>query len=103
MNTSRKGRSDNVSSQEADGAALLSRIRELSFVQNELVLYLDTHPDCRAALDYYERVCDELGTLMEQYQTAHAPIIAAGGDNSDGWAWVKHAWPWQSGHTGGGK
>ena len=95
MNGSRKDK-------EKD-AVLLSRIMERSFVQQELELYLDTHPDCRAALDYYERVCDELGTLMEQYQTAYGPIIAAGGDNTDGWAWVKHSWPWQNEHTGGGK
>lgn len=99
MNGSRNGKADG----KTEGAALLSRVMQLSFVQSELELYLDTHPDCRAALDYYERVSDELGTLMEQYQTAHGPIIAAGGDNSDGWAWVKHGWPWQNGAMGGGK
>lgn len=78
----------------ADGAELLEKIRALSFVKVELELYLDTHPDCTVALEHYERCIDELGMLMEEYQSAYGPLIAAGGDNSNGWAWIKQPWPW---------
>ncbi len=77
--------------------ALLEKLRALSFVKTELELYLDTHPDCPAALDYYRRTVDELGELMEQYQMSYGPLIAAGGENASGWDWVKYPWPWQRG------
>ena len=34
---------------------LLKMITEVSFVMDELRLYLDTHPDDQKALDYYEK------------------------------------------------
>lgn len=83
----------------ASGADLLERIRALSFVKVELELYLDTHPDCTPALEHYEKCVDELGLLMEEYQSAYGPIIAAGGNNANGWAWIKQPWPWQHGVT----
>ncbi len=76
------------------GAELLERIRALSFVKVELELYLDTHPECTIALEHYEKCIDELGMLMEKYQSAYGPLVAAGGDNSKGWAWTKQPWPW---------
>ena len=78
----------------AGDAELLEKIRALSFVKVELELYLDTHPDCTVALEHYERCIDELGMLMEEYQSEYGPLIAAGGDNSNGWAWIKQPWPW---------
>ena len=46
---------------------LAEKIRALGFVKAEIELYLDTHPDCIIALDYYHRTVDELKRLVEEY------------------------------------
>lgn len=73
----------------------LEAIRELSFVKVELELYLDTHPSCKVALDYYHRTVDALSKLMAEYQAGGTPIVAAGSIDNNVWTWVKEPWPWQ--------
>ena len=73
----------------------LDAIRELSFVKTELELYLDTHPSCKVALDYYHKTVDALAKLMAEYQTQGAPIVASGSVDPESWRWVGEPWPWQ--------
>ena len=86
------------------GAALLEEIRALSFVKTELELYLDTHPTCHTALDYYHKTVEALGMLMTKYQYEVAPLRAEGVMSNDAWTWVDTPWPWQAGNGAlGGK
>ena len=48
--------------QRREAAALLRDIQALCFAKTEATLYLDTHPDHKAALDYFYEVC-EYGTF----------------------------------------
>ena len=48
-------------------AELFRKIQQLSFVKTELELFLDTHPDCPASLDYYHRIVDEYAMLLDEY------------------------------------
>ncbi|MBQ8320920.1 MAG: spore coat protein CotJB [Clostridia bacterium] len=77
---------------------LLEKIRALSFVKTELELYLDTHPDCCAALDYYYKTVEELKDLVEEYEGTTGPLTAIGTDTTKGWSWVNEPWPWQMGN-----
>ena len=79
-------------------AALLEKIRALSFVKTELELYLDTHPTCKRALEYYHKTLDELETLVESYETEHGPLTAAGVRSAEKWSWIETPWPWQFGN-----
>ena len=47
---------------------LMDKIHALSFAMSEAQLFLDTHPDCRAALDYFKGLRDELDVAMTEYQ-----------------------------------
>ena len=76
--------------------ALLKRIQELSFVKTETELYLDGHPDCVAALEYYKEVVKELRALMDEYEGTSGPIRAEN-EMGDGWSWINKPWPWQIG------
>ena len=88
------------SSQEL--SELLEKIRELGFVKTELELYLDTHPTCKVAIDYYHRTVDALADLMERYHAQGAdPLVASGSLDSNEWNWVNMPWPWQNGSKGG--
>ncbi len=76
---------------------LMDKIHALSFAMTEAQLFLDTHPDCRAALDYFRGLRDELDGYMTEYQNKHGPLFA---DMTvgDKWVWVDGPWPWQ--HNG---
>ena len=87
------------SSNNVNNSSLLEQIRELRFVKTELELYLDTHPDCPTALDYYGQTLKALNSLVEQYTNTYGPLVAAEALNSNtaSWSWVKSPWPWQNG------
>ena len=76
---------------------LMDKIHALSFAMTEAQLFLDTHPDCRAALDYFRNLRDELDGLTPEYQNKYGPLFA---DMTvgDKWAWIDGPWPWQ--HNG---
>ena len=76
------------------GEQMLETIRSLAFVKAELELYLDTHPTCRAAIDYYHQTVRALDELTEQYQQMYGPITAAGSYDTERWQWVSTPWPW---------
>ena len=78
--------------------SLLEQIRALSFVKVELELYLDTHPNCRAALDYYNKTLNELEGLTELYENTVGPLTASGVKSESAWTWVEEPWPWQHGN-----
>ncbi len=75
--------------------SLLEQIRALSFVKTELELFLDTHPNCKTALDYYHQTIESLGALREKYQNTVGPMFAAGVVSTDKWTWTEMPWPWQ--------
>ena len=75
---------------------LLEQIRALGFVKVELELYLDTHPNCRTALDYYRKTVDELERLTEEYHNQYGPLVASGNLSTENWNWVNGPWPWQN-------
>ncbi len=74
---------------------LLEKIRALAFVKTELELYLDTHPNCKVALDYYYQNRDALRELTTLYEETVGPLTADGNVSAEGWNWVEGPWPWQ--------
>lgn len=77
-----------------ENASLLKKIQALSFAKVETELYLDTHPNCKAALEYYRNVLDELDIAMTKYNNEVGPIFAEAA-SGDSWKWVEGKWPWQ--------
>ena len=72
----------------------MKRVQKLAFMKTETELFLDTHPDCRRALDYYHKIVDELSALREEYANMYGPITACE-SMGDRWTWIDGAWPWQ--------
>lgn len=80
---------------------LMRKIQELDFVRHEAQLFLDTHPECKMALDYYRNASAELEPLMAEYQNNYGPIDARD-SVGDTWTWINGPWPWQH-ENGNGK
>ena len=98
-----RNNANNSGSQGMNGAkstkltgTLLEQIRALGFVKVELELYLDTHPTCRTALDYYRKTVDELERLTEEYNNQYGPLAASGNLSTENWNWINGPWPWQN-------
>lgn len=79
---------------------LMKKIHALSFAMTEAQLFLDTHPDCRYALDYYRRLVDELDAAMMEYQGKYGPLVPEA-TAADKWTWIDGPWPWQHGVVNG--
>ena len=73
---------------------LMRRIQSLSFAKVEAELFIDTHPECPTALEYYHGIVDELDGAMAEYQENFGPIRAEA-TARDRWSWVDTPWPWQ--------
>ena len=86
---SSKVRMNNTSS-----GALLRKIQELCFAKTEAALYLDAHPECTLALEYFKGISKELAHLVEEFENTHGPLTWDG-VMGDRWSWVDGIWPWQ--------
>ncbi len=80
---------------DATQVGLLEQIQSLCFVKTELELYLDTHPMCKTAIDYYHQTIAELKRLIEEYENTAGPLNAGGNVSTESWDWIKGPWPWQ--------
>ena len=74
----------------------LRRLSEAAFALHEAVLYLDTHPDDRMALDYYNRYQKLKKKLAEEYNDRFGPLTADDAKTADGWTWGTTPWPWET-------
>ena len=77
--------------------ALMKQINEASFAVDEAVLFLDTHPDCAQAMQYYQSAVGARKAAMDAYQSRFGPLLV---DDVIGntWTWVTEKWPWEGGY-----
>lgn len=75
---------------------MFETIRQLSFVMDELRLYLDTHPGNRQALDMFLSEQETRRALIDEYTGRYGPIDSYF-INSDGtWSWINSPMPWET-------
>ena len=51
-----------------DRTALLNELNDISFVMNDVTLYLDTHPLDEQALELFEQSKNRRKQLMQEYE-----------------------------------
>ena len=75
---------------------LMKQINEASFAMDDVLLFLDTHPNNREALQYYKSVSAMRRNAMAAYQSQFGPLMV---DDVTGnsWSWVTEKWPWEGG------
>ena len=86
----------NNSANSTEVMALMKKIQSLSFAKAECELFLDTHPECKQAIEYYKDVVRNLTDVSAEYAAKYGPIISAD-VQGDTWTWAGGQWPW---HTG---
>ncbi len=84
----------NGSTANMSQGAMFQSIRELSFVMDELRLYLDTHPNNKEALSMFISTMKSRHDLIADYTNKYGPIDSYY-INSDGtWSWINEPMPW---------
>lgn len=81
--------------QQMDRNELLSYINVYGFAVDDTVLYLDTHPDCKEALNYYKEVSQKYQEAVAMYETTYGPLRASSVECSNEWTWIRDPWPWE--------
>jgi spore coat protein JB len=89
------GVSDNKSVMGLSKKALLKRLQVCEFVLVEVNLYLDTHPNDQAALDYFRKYVAMKEETEKEYVDRYGPIVATQAARGNTWAWIKEPWPWE--------
>ena len=75
---------------------MLKRVMELEFTAVDLNLFLDTHPNDRKALAYFEKIVVELRKATKVYEEKYGPLTYCGvTPNKNYWQWVEEPWPWE--------
>ena len=75
---------------------LLKQISETGFAIDDILLFLDTHPDDCNAMQYYREMNAVRRNAMDAYQKEFGPLTV---DSVYGncWNWVTEKWPWEGG------
>ncbi|MDD6207256.1 MAG: spore coat protein CotJB [Clostridiales bacterium] len=74
---------------------LMKVIYEVDFALCDLVLYLDTHPDCQQALDLYRKYQEIWMQAMDEYQQYCGPLSSHHVNAANQWDWITGPWPWE--------
>ena len=76
---------------------LFKKICELDFAIHELTLYLDTHPNCKRALDLLNKFRQLRAEAVAAYEENYGKLIITSCDAGKygEWDWIKSPWPWE--------
>ncbi len=78
-----------------DKNKLMKKIYQYDFALYETVLYLDTHPTNKKALNYYSKVKDEATKLRCEYTSKYGPLTVNDNNDPNDWHWIDKPWPWE--------
>ena len=73
----------------------LKNLQMLSFALYDVSLFLDTHPNDRMALEYYNKYKALSERARREFVEKYGPLSIADVDIKNGWNWVNDPWPWQ--------
>lgn len=78
---------------------LLDYINQVSFAVDDVLLFLDTHPNNEDALNYFYEYSKKRRKALEEYATYYGPLTIDSTVESctDRWNWIQEPWPWQEG------
>ncbi|WP_343208109.1 spore coat protein CotJB [Anaerolentibacter hominis] len=80
---------------ECGNKSMAQMVHELSFMLDDLILYLDTHPYDTEALASYQEYQKLLNQAQMDYNNTIGPLHAKEVDVCNGWAWIDQPWPWE--------
>lgn len=83
----------------SDKQLLQRKIQTYSFTLTDIILYLDSHPECQEGLKYYHKHKKIYEKAVEEYEKTYGPLTALGVCDNDKWTWATTAFPWERGES----
>lgn len=77
-----------------DRAELLKKVQAAEFAAYDLLLYLDTHPNCQKALTLFKEKCAEAKKARADFEEKYGPLTACASCAKTPWQWIKNPWVW---------
>lgn len=75
---------------------LMRKIQETGFAVYDTVLFLDSHPTCRVALDFYNENKHLYEGYAAEYEKNFGPLTIDGVNGAaESWTWIQGPWPWE--------
>lgn len=74
---------------------MLENIGILGFVMIDLVLYLDTHPYDRKAIDYFNHYSRIRNQMVADFSRDFYPLSISMAESSREWRWGMAPLPWE--------
>lgn len=81
-----------------DREKLMKTITRASFAMDDVKLFLDTHPNCQEALEYYQEAKKIREEAWKTYTENFGPLSSYEVDNTDYWDWNQGPMPWEGGN-----
>lgn len=78
-----------------DRDELLHTIQRYDFALYDLMLYLDTHPKCRHAMQLYAKYRKQREEAVKDYVEHYGPLMALQSDTTKKWNWGQGPYPWE--------
>lgn len=76
---------------------LLEYINALSLAVVDTTEFLDTHPEDKEALAYFDRMRMLLYQAKKEYTARFGPLTISDVNVKNGWSWGEDPWPWERG------
>lgn len=73
----------------------LEKIQRYRFAAHDLLLYLDTHPNDKAAFKMYQDLVAHARKHTAEYEAEYGPLTALSAADSEKFIWLKSPWPWE--------
>ena len=74
---------------------LMRRLMVQNFAIDDIKLFLDTHPDDKKALEYYQKYRHLHEQTLNDYVKQFGPISPDQVENANRWTWIDTPWPWE--------
>lgn len=74
---------------------LMSIISRVSFAMDDTRLFLDTHPDCVEAMEYFKKMQHIRHEAMREYTERFGAMYGYNMGNHDTWTWNQGTPPWR--------
>lgn len=75
--------------------SLLCKIRAYDFALTDVGLFLNTHPTCRSAMNYYRKYKKLYEQAVSDYNARFGPLTSKQVESCECWTWTEAPWPWQ--------
>lgn len=74
---------------------MMKQLQMYHFAAVDASLFLDTHPNDKEALSYFNKVKKLADDAREAYEKKYGPVTIGSTSGRTSWEWATKPWPWE--------